>query len=207
MSNVINQEMTTPIHHEIGDEIGECRDYLVILARRELRNHRRGKLDASDIVQKTLLEAYRSAERFRGHTHAELRAWLRTILTRNLLDEIRYHRRNKRDIAGEVPLEQSLAVSSMRLESLLAGAGRSPRSDVIRNQELGAMARALDALPRAQREAVELHHLHGLSLAETSRQMGRSGPAVAGLIHRGLRRLRILLAESELAMKPTSRHE
>jgi DNA-directed RNA polymerase specialized sigma24 family protein len=45
-------------------------------------------------------------------------------------------------------------------------------------------------LPDPQREAIELFHLQGCSLKEVAQQLERSGPAVAGLIHRGLKRLR-----------------
>jgi RNA polymerase sigma-70 factor (ECF subfamily) len=44
-----------------------------------------------------------------------------------------------------------------------------------------------------QRQAVELHHLKGLSLADVGCQMGRSKAAVAGLLRRGLKELRCRL--------------
>jgi RNA polymerase sigma-70 factor (ECF subfamily) len=59
------------------------------------------------------------------------------------------------------------------------------------------MAEALDSLPEAQREALTLHYLQGWSLDDIGRQLGRSPSAVAGLIKRGLKQLRLLLHESE----------
>jgi RNA polymerase sigma-70 factor (ECF subfamily) len=56
------------------------------------------------------------------------------------------------------------------------------------------LAGALLHLPDDQRRAVELHHLQGLSLAEVGRHLGRSREAVAGLVFRGLKSLRSLLA-------------
>jgi len=64
----------------------------------------------------------------------------------------------------------------------------------VRSEELLAMADGLTSLPEAQREAVVLHHLQGLPLAEVARQLGKTPAAVAGLLHRGLKRLRELLA-------------
>ena len=51
--------------------------------------------------------------------------------------------------------------------------------------------------PADQRQAVELHHLQGSSLAEVAHHLGRSKGAVAQLLFRGLRRLRELLSERE----------
>jgi RNA polymerase sigma-70 factor (ECF subfamily) len=50
-------------------------------------------------------------------------------------------------------------------------------------------------LPPDQRQVVELHHLKGMSLAEVAALMGRSRPAVAGLLFRGLNKLRDLLQD------------
>ena len=38
------------------------------------------KIDASDIVQQTLMDAFTKREQFRGSSEAELMTWLRTIL-------------------------------------------------------------------------------------------------------------------------------
>jgi RNA polymerase sigma-70 factor (ECF subfamily) len=53
------------------------------------------------------------------------------------------------------------------------------------------------ALPDAQRDAVVLHYWQGLALAAIAGQMGRSPSAVAGLLQRGLKTLRGILAEPE----------
>jgi RNA polymerase sigma-70 factor (ECF subfamily) len=52
-------------------------------------------------------------------------------------------------------------------------------------------------LPDAQREAIELHHLHGLTLAQTADEMGRTAPSVMGLLRRGLLGLQALLDEDD----------
>jgi RNA polymerase sigma-70 factor (ECF subfamily) len=57
------------------------------------------------------------------------------------------------------------------------------------------LAQALLRLPDDQRQAVELHHLQGLSLADAGQHLGRSREAVAGLVFRGLKNLRMLLAD------------
>jgi RNA polymerase sigma-70 factor (ECF subfamily) len=68
---------------------------------------------------------------------------------------------------------------------------------VIRKEQAVQVANALNQLPEAQREALILQHWNGQSLAEIGEQMGRSPAAVAGLIKRGLKRLRELLPQEE----------
>ena len=53
----------------------------------------------------------------------------------------------------------------------------------------------MNGLPEAQRQVVELHHLKGHSLTEVATRMERSRSAVAGLLFRGLNKLRELLRD------------
>ena len=55
------------------------------------------------------------------------------------------------------------------------------------------MERALAGLPRAQREAVELIHIEGLSAAEAAARAGVSAGALKVRAHRGYRALRASL--------------
>jgi RNA polymerase sigma-70 factor (ECF subfamily) len=48
---------------------------------------------------------------------------------------------------------------------------------------------ALAQLPDGQREAVEIHHLHGMPLEQTARRLNRNPAAVAGLLRRGMSKL------------------
>ena len=54
---------------------------------------------------------------------------------------------------------------------------------------------ALSSLQERQREAIQLHHLHGKSVEETAMAMGLTKGAVAGLIARGMKHLRDLLQD------------
>jgi hypothetical protein len=67
-------------------ELEQFREYLLLLARVHLGERFRGKLDASGVVQQTLLEAHRKRAQFRGHTAAERAAWLRQMLAYGLAD-------------------------------------------------------------------------------------------------------------------------
>jgi len=173
------------------------RSYLRLLARLQLDPRLRAKLDPSDLVQQTLLQAYQALPQFRGQSQAELAGWLRQILARNLANATRDLTRAKRDVARERSLEATLAESSARLEAWLAAEQPSPGQLADQNEQLLHLAEALAGLPDAQREALEQHYLQGRPVAEVAQHLGRSTTAVVGLLHRGLQRLRSQLQELE----------
>ena len=178
-----------------AESLERYRQYLLMLARVQLAPQLRAKLDASDVVQQTLLEACQQQGQFRGRTPGELLAWLRQILAHNLTDALRGFRRAKRDVARERSVRQALDQSSVRVEAWLAAEQTSPSRRVARQEEALHLARALSRLPDAQREALILRYWDGWSLKEISRQMDRSPAAVAGLLKRGLKQLRAALQE------------
>ena len=122
-----------------------------------------------------------------------LAAWLRQALVNNLRDAWRALRKGKRDIRRELALDEAVAHSSARLEGMLAAPDSSPSQRAVRNEDLLRLADALIQLPEAQREAIVLHHLQGCTLSETARGLGKTDAAVAGLLHRGLRKLREIM--------------
>lgn len=187
--NALVDEDRVSLDAEWEERLGRYRSYLRLLALREIPPKLRAKVDASDIVQQTLIEACESRERLRDRSEGERLVWLRTALAHNLGDELRRYGRARRN----VDLERSIARTTVGLEALISARVTSPSGCVIREEEAAGLADALSRLPDGQREAVELHHLEGLPLSEVAERMGRSAPAVAGLIHRGLRALRELL--------------
>ena len=171
------------------------RHYLELLARLHLQPRFRSKLGASDIVQQALLRAVQNLGQYRGQTDAELTAWLRRILTNTLVDAVRGLEGAKRQVGLECSLEAALAQSSARLESLLQGNPASPSEEVARHHQLVELSAALARLPEDQRQALELHYLQGCTVAVVAEHMGRTERSVAGLIRRGLQKLRELLAD------------
>ncbi len=173
------------------------RDYLRLLARLQLDPRLRQRVDPSDVVQQTMLQAFQALPQFRGQTDQELAAWLRQILARTLAHQLRDQRRARRDPARERSLQADLDTSSHRLETWLAAEQSSPSQQLQRSEQLLRLAQALQALPETQREAVILHYWQGWALADIARHLARTPAAVAGLLHRGLVQLRGLLQEKE----------
>jgi RNA polymerase sigma-70 factor (ECF subfamily) len=170
-------------------------DYLRLLARLQLGPRLRAKLDESDVVQQVMLLAHANRGQFQGQSEGEWLAWLRAILANALAAAARRFGTEARDLGRERSLEAELELSSSRLEVLLAADQSSPSERAARGEEVLRLARAMACLPPDERRVVELHHLKGLPVAEVAELVGRTRPAVAGLLFRGLKRLRTLLRE------------
>jgi RNA polymerase sigma-70 factor (ECF subfamily) len=171
------------------------RDYLRLLARMQLGSRLQAQLDASDVVQQTLLEAQQQLAQFRGSSEAALATWLRQILARNLADVFRAAGRARRDVSRQRSLEAALEESASRLGSWLQAEQSSPSQQAQRREEALRLTEALAQLPEPQREAVVLRHLEGWSLADIAAHLDRTPAAVVGLLQRGLKHLRTLLQE------------
>jgi len=178
-----------------GPQVERFREYLCLLARAHLPPRHPSKIEASDIVQQTLLEAYEQRGAFRGQSDGELAGWLKQMLVHNLADALRGGQRAKRDVRRERSLEAAIEDSFCRAEDWLAANEASPSQQAIRIEQLLQLADGLARLPDEQRNAVVLHHLQGWSLAQVADHLQRSEPAVAGLLRRGLKKLRDLMED------------
>jgi RNA polymerase sigma-70 factor (ECF subfamily) len=173
----------------------QYREYLQVLARLQVDPLLQGKLDPSDLVQQALLKAHEKRGQFRGDSERAFMAWLRQILADQLSKAVRHYATEARAVGLERSLQQLLEESSSRLESWLAADQGSPSGEADRNEQVLRLARALARLPEDQWRAVELHYLKGCPLADVAQQLERGERAVAGLMYRGLRKLRALLKE------------
>jgi RNA polymerase sigma-70 factor (ECF subfamily) len=171
------------------------RSYLLLLARIRLDRKLQGKLDASDIVQQTMMEAHQALASFRGNNAAAQAAWLRQILARNVANAVRDLGREKRNVERERSFQAGIDESALRLEDWLAADQSSPSQQAQRHERALLVAQAISDLPQQQQEAVIMRHFHGCSLAEIAEALHTPTTAVTGLLHRGLRNLRKSLKE------------
>jgi RNA polymerase sigma-70 factor, ECF subfamily len=172
--------------------LNQYQEYLKILALQQVALRFQGKVDLSGIVQETLWEAHRELQKGCAVHDGKRLPWLRRILSNNLADAVRRMVANKRNVGREVSLQQSVEQSSLRLEAWLAQEV-PPERKLEQEEHVLQLVHALSKLPEAQREALMLHYWTGWTLVQIATHMGRSREAVAGLLKRGLRELRIVL--------------
>lgn len=177
----------------VPTDLEQYREYLGLLGRLQLDEQLAAKVDVSGVVQATMLEAHQHAETWRPlEDHARL-AWVRRVFANNLLDEIRKFRAKSRDVSRERSLDEALEQSASRLNDWLEAQQSSPSGKAMRHEQAVRLAAALGCLTPAQRQAIELHHLQSIPLAEVGQRMKRDKGAVAALIFRGTTKLRELL--------------
>ncbi len=129
-----------------------------------------------DLVQEVLLSIHRARHTF--HPERPFAPWWRAIARNAIVDWLRTRGRRREqgldgvEVVAETPFEPG--------EETL-----SP-----------ALVQALEMLPPNQRQAVELIHVHGLSVAEAADRVGVSAGALKVRAHRGYRALRKRLGES-----------
>lgn len=170
--------------------IAQYEPYLRMLARTQMRRAYQAKVGASDMVQQAMLQAVQGIDGFRGSTEAEFRGWLRQILAHHLCHLDRDMHRGKRDVRREQSMEQKLAQSSMRLEGMLAGDEATPSQHAMVGEHVIQLAEAVESLPPDQANAIRLHYLEGMKLADVAEALEKTTGSVAGLLHRGMKTLR-----------------
>jgi RNA polymerase sigma-70 factor, ECF subfamily len=175
----------------------ECRAYVGVVARAQVESWLRTKVDASDLIQQTMLEAHRALGDFQGTTEAEWLAWLKRILSHNAADFVRRYRGTaKRQARREVPLHAAAAGHSSGFFRDPADPGESPSQAVMKKEQELAVAQAMAKLSDDYREVIMLRNLQRLPFEEVAERMGRSRPAAQMLWMRAVRRLQELLPEA-----------
>jgi RNA polymerase sigma-70 factor (ECF subfamily) len=142
--------------------------------------------DAEDLVQDTLVRAYRAIERFDG---AHPRAWLLTILRNTQINRSRRRRPDLlKDPDRTIGTPDAGASVEPSVEALVVGA---TFDTVVQD--------AFANLPDKFRRAVELVDIGGLTYAEAATVMGVPVGTVMSRLHRARSRMRDRLAAAGLA--------
>ncbi len=191
-----------------SDRLGELlelyRNYLRLLARTQIDLHLQGRVNPSDLVQETFLEAYRDFGQFRGKTEKEWLAWLWRILVHNLARLVEQQLKAlKRDARREVSLHRVdvglLDATSARFDAALVSPHSSPSEQAQRREQAALVADRMARLPAHYRDVIVLRNLEGLSFDEVGRRMGRTPGAVRLLWLRALEKLRQLHQWEDIA--------
>ena len=169
------------------------RAYLSRLASSLTRNRE----DAEDLVQETLLRAYRFFDRFEPGTN--IRAWLTRILKNGFINTRRQASRDRR-VFDPIPVEpMDPDVASAEPKADLP----SPEEAVIHGMLSDRVERGLGTLPQPYRETLILH-LEDRTYREISRDLGIPVGTVMSRLHRArnlLRREMRSLTTSDLGVQ------
>lgn len=179
----------------VGDLLETYRPWCRIFVRQSLFNQLGRRLDESDVIQATWVDAIRKLEQFNGTTEGEFFGWLRKILENNLKNVIRDNMADKRDFRREQDFAlQDNSVSLNWWEPVTPDS--TPSNKAVNGESALRLAEAIESLPVSQRAAIELRHLQGLKLCEVCEVMDKTSDAVVSLLRRGMQKLESILAES-----------
>lgn len=142
--------------------------------------------DAEDLVQDTLIRAYRAIDRFDG---AHPRAWLLTILRHTHLNRVRGRS------AVLLADGDGVAATMDRLGTATPAAEDVVVSDLFES----VVAEAMDALPDKHRQVIQLVDIEGMSYQEAADTLGVPRGTVMSRLHRARTKIRNRLTAAGLA--------
>lgn len=154
-----------------------------------------GRIDPSDVIQETYMEAHRRKDELARSSMPPF-LWLRRLAGQKLVDLHRFHLGAQRRSAGrEVslfrgPLPEATSAS---IAAQLLGRLTSASDAAMRDEIRARVEQALAELGVLDREVLALRHFDGLTNAETALELGVSPNAASNRYVRALRRVKELL--------------
>jgi RNA polymerase sigma-70 factor (ECF subfamily) len=174
------RELTDDDKRRFQEEALPLLDSLYAGALRMTRN----PADAEDLVQETMLRAYRAFDRFEPGTN--LKAWLFRILTNAYINVYRKRQREPQKISQDdiedFDLYQELKDHDPQFSA-------TPETIVLNNLVDSDITDAIDDLPEQFRLAVVLSDIEGFTYAEMAEIMDVPMGTVMSRLHRGRKAL------------------
>lgn len=171
----------------LGELLERVSARLLAFIRLRLGPGLRAHMESRDILQLTLLKAFQGVDRLEASDSGSLMAWLARIALNQIRDQAEHHRRQRRDAALQVPLDEATAA--------VADSVRSQASRVVLNEELARLEGVLEAVDEHYREVILLRHFEELSFKEIAQRLGRSPDACRMLLSRALAAVTLKLGE------------
>ncbi|MCA9138928.1 MAG: sigma-70 family RNA polymerase sigma factor [Planctomycetales bacterium] len=167
----------------VGELLEAYRNYLRAIARRRMSSPVARRVDPSDVVQQTMLEAHQGIHGLLTNDQTHLRAKLRKILQCNVANAVRDHLcAQKRRIDREHPDCDNADQHPGRLTT--------PSMTLAKQESMHLFGKVIDQLPDDQAIAIRMRYFEYASVGEIGETLGRSRVAAAGLLKRGLIELR-----------------
>lgn len=148
-----------------------------------------GRMDPSDIVQETYLEAARRFQEYCRNPQMSFYIWLRWIAREKIIQQYRRHLdADKRAIDREQPLVSPN--TSVEVARELVASGASPTQEVAANELARLMEKALEQLDEEDRRIVIWRSFEQLTVDETAELLKISRAAAGKRYLRALEKLR-----------------
>ena len=187
-------ERAPPPAEQLGGILESCRERLKQLIQFRLDARIAARVDASDVVQETFLEATRRYPEYQRDPAVPLFIWLRAMALQRVSKARRDHaQREMRDVRREVAIQGLAGETSIAIVNFLLDRQPSPPSEAHRNERRRQIMAAVDSMDALDREVLALRHFEMLDNQETAEALGIT-PAAASKRHvRALGRLRSIL--------------
>jgi RNA polymerase sigma-70 factor (ECF subfamily) len=157
----------------------------------------RGRVDPSDVLQETYLDAARRLPDYLRERPLPFFLWLRQLAGTRLAKLNRFHlRAARRDARREVALFAGgvPGASSVALAEQLLAPGSRPSETVARGELRQRLLDALEQMDPLDREVLALRHFEQLTNGETAQALELTAGAASKRYVRALEKLRALLA-------------
>ncbi len=185
---------------ELNALLSQYRDRLLRMVKMRLDNRVQGRVDASDVIQESYIEAGRRIEEYLNDPSVPFFIWLRYLTLQKLTLAHRQHLGVKaRDANREVSLYRgpSPAATSAALAAQLIGQLSTPSQAAVKAETKTRLQEALNNMDEIDREVLALRHFEQLSQKETAMVLN-IGQKAAGARHlRTLARLKKILNQDQ----------
>ena len=144
---------------------------------------------AEDVAQEAFVRALRSLPRF--DPQYRFSTWLFTIARHKIVEKLRYHMRDRRDMRRDEGLDHGTATAILSAYQT----NTTPSQIAESREQVAKLEQAIDLLEPDHREVVTLVRLAGLPYAEVAQIIGRTPEATRMLLGRALIKLAAALRQ------------
>ncbi|QEG21440.1 sigma-70 family RNA polymerase sigma factor [Mariniblastus fucicola] len=174
------------------------RDRLKRMVGLRMNQKLQGRLDASDVIQDTFVEASRALEGYLDNPKISVFMWLRRLAGEKLIQAHRKHLgAEKRTANREQPMFAGVPAATSQVVAIqLSGKLTSPSNAAQKREDKDELMDALDQMGEIDREILMLRHFEQLSNHETAEVVGISYEAVKKRYIRALDKLRTIMTKA-----------
>lgn len=162
---------------------------LLVFLRHQTGEELAARESVEDLAQSVCREVLQDQASLQFADANKFRAYLFLQAVRKVVDRARFHRMAQRDVRREQPLPDTRTAGELGVYGSLATGTQM----ALARERLEQVERVLQSLPDAQREAVLLSRVAGLSYEQIARQKGVAESTVRALAARGIARLSLVV--------------